>query len=127
MACLKSFGGFISLSAHSKSQQKIIAKRLQTSVAFKGCRNYKPWSDDSFLLKILVTKLDDHLGGDISMAKVVIRLRDKGNVPVKTWKESGPSLILRINQYTGTQEMENRGKPLCREGKIFPRYVPITE
>ena len=57
-----------------KVNRKSFAKLLQASLALKGCRNYKSCSGDSFLLKILVTKQDNRLGGDISINIFIARI-----------------------------------------------------
>ena len=55
-----------------KTLRKSFVKQLKAFVAFRGSQNYKSWSCCSILLKILVTRQDNHLGGDISIAKVVV-------------------------------------------------------
>ena len=54
-----------------KTFVKSIAKQLQASVAFRGGQSYNSWSGGIFLLKVLVTKRENRMGGDISIVRVV--------------------------------------------------------
>ena len=51
--------------------KKCFAKQLQASFAFGGGQSYNSWTGGIFLLKVLVTKQDNCMGGDISIVKVV--------------------------------------------------------
>ena len=58
-----------------KTYLKSIAKQLQALFVFKGGQSCNSWSGGIFLLKVLVTKWDNRMGGDISIVKVVFYLQ----------------------------------------------------